>query len=70
MKIKDTRYALLDANMDVTVIAKDRDTGKEKEMKVEDIYHDLASDTGPIKITELLYGYKIRSSKYEYHLKK
>jgi len=27
-------------------------------------------DTGPIKITELLYGYKIRSSKYEYHLKK
>jgi len=30
MKIKDTRYALLDANMDVTVIAKDRDTGKEK----------------------------------------
>jgi len=24
-------------------------------------------DTGPIKITELLYGYKI---KYEYHLKK
>jgi len=25
-------------------------------------------DTGPIKITELLYGYKIRS--YKYHLKK
>jgi len=37
-------------------------------MKVEDIYHDLASDTRSIKITELLYGYKIHS--YEYHLKK